>query len=233
MLAMDIPQQQQHGNINIQIMHCELSLCFIGPELPPVMQWNRLRSKVLPVMMYKFIAAPLQGSLFAFIDKSVWEKSKMGGNCSVLLQEDEQKTGDGVEMVHSVDVSVSFSTPKKRKAGKVATPVVQLSERRFTRSCLKMEGYRPQPMLTIQPKIKKKSRAKLLLVNSSSEKPDDVSDKEEDGSTDHAEPQIPVTPIHVMQRVGTALGIPPAKLTREQLEADPMEAKHKEGSNDK
>jgi hypothetical protein len=29
------------------------------------------------------------------------------------------------------------------------------------------------------------------------------------------------------------LGIPPAKLTREQLEADPKEAKHKEGSNDK
>jgi hypothetical protein len=135
-------------------------------------------------------------------------------------------------MVHSVDVSVSFSTPKKRRARKIATPVVHLSERRFTRSCLKMEGYRPQPMLTTQPKIKKKSRAKLLLVNSSSEKPEE-SDKEEDGSADHEEHQIPVTPIHVMQRVGTALGISPAKLTREQLEADPKGTTHKEGSNDK
>jgi hypothetical protein len=158
----------------------------------------------------------------------------MGGTCSITLQEDEkQEVGDTVEMAQTVEVTVSFSTPKKRRARKVATPVVQLSERRFTRSCLKMEGYRPQPMLTAQPNIKKKSRAKLLLVNSSSERPAEVQDKEEEGSTGHAEHQIPVTPLHVIQRVGTALGISPAKLTREQLEADPKEAKSKEGPNDK
>jgi hypothetical protein len=88
-------------------------------------------------------------------------------------------------------------------------------------------------MLTIEPKIKKKSRAKLLLVNSSSEDPDDVPDMEEERSTGHAEHQIPVTPLHVMQRVGTALGIAPGKLTKEQLEADPKGAKPTQGSNDK
>jgi hypothetical protein len=52
-------------------------------------------------------------------------------------------------------------------------------------------------------------------------------------STGHAEHQIPVTPLHVMQRVGTALGIAPGKLTKEQLEADPKGAKPTQGSNDK
>jgi hypothetical protein len=116
-----------------------------------------------------------------------------------------KKKGEGVEFVQTVDVAISLSTPKKRRARRGATPVVQLTERRFTRSCLNMEGYRPKPMLTAEPKIKKKSRAKLLLVNSSSEEPDDVPDKEEEGTTGHAEHQIPVTPLHVIDTSPTYL----------------------------
>jgi hypothetical protein len=237
MLAMEVPQQLQHGNVNVnvQIMHCELSLCFIGPDLPPLMKWNRLKGSLLPVMLSKFIAAPVQGSVFAFIDKSIWGRSKMGMSPSILLHDDEQqkKVAD-VHSVLTVDVSMTLSTPKKRRNKRSATPVVQLSERRFTRSCLNKEGYRPQPMLTVEPKIKKKSRAKLLLVNTPSEEADDMKDKEEkEGSTEHAEHQIPVTPSHVMQRVGAALGIAPEKLTKEQLEADPKGTKTTDGSNDK
>jgi hypothetical protein len=93
----------------------------------------------------------------------------MGMRCSSLLKEDEQsKEGVDAESVKAVDLSLSLSTPKKRRPRRGATPVVQLSERRFTRSCLNREGYRPQPVLTAEPKIKKKSRVELLLVTTSS-----------------------------------------------------------------
>jgi hypothetical protein len=139
----------------------------------------------------------------------------MGMSPSTLLHDDEQQKKDAdVDSVLTVDVSMTLSNPKKRRNKRSATPVVQLSERRFTRSCLNKEGYRPQPMLTVEPKIKKKSRAKLLLVNTPSEEADDMKDQEEkEGSTGHAEHHIPVTPLHVMQRVGAALGIAPKKLT--------------------
>jgi hypothetical protein len=35
--------------------------------------------------------------------------------------------------------------------------------------------------------------------------------------------EIPATPIHVMQSVGIDLGIDPAKLTKDKLEADPKD----------
>jgi hypothetical protein len=41
---------------------------------------------------------------------------------------------------------------------------------------------------------------------------------------DQEEEEIPVTAIVVMQNVGLALGIPPEKLTKEQLEAGPSNA---------
>jgi hypothetical protein len=48
-----------------------------------------------------------------------------------------------------------------------------------------------------------------------------LQDKEEEEVTGEAEHHIPVTPLHVMQRMGVVLGIAPGKLTKEQLEADP------------
>jgi hypothetical protein len=53
---------------------------------------------------------------------------------------------------------------KSRSKRKYVAPLVQSSERRFTRSCLKSDGYRPAPILVVQPKIKKKTRARNLLM---------------------------------------------------------------------
>jgi hypothetical protein len=42
---------------------------------------------------------------------------------------------------------------------------------------------------------------------------------------------IPVTPLPVLQSVGIALGIAPEKLTREQLEAEPVKGNTKKADN--
>ncbi|KAM0865930.1 hypothetical protein ACQ4PT_042941 [Festuca glaucescens] len=124
---------------------------------------------------------------------------------------------------------VPLSTPKRKRARKSETPMVQLSERRFTRSCLSKDGYRPKPLLEVEPKIKKKPRAKMLLVNSSTtEKEVPQGNMAEEDTGD----QIPITPMHVMQRVGAALGIAPEKLTKDQLEADPMEKETAKDNDD-
>jgi hypothetical protein len=90
-------------------------------------------------------------------------------------------------------------------------------ERRFTRSCLK-DGFRPKPVLGVQPKPKKRQRSKLLLVVSSPMDKDSGVETEE-------EPLIPPpTPIPVMQRVGLQLGVDPSKITAEKLGADLAES---------
>ncbi|KAK1611422.1 hypothetical protein QYE76_035095 [Lolium multiflorum] len=107
--------------------------------------------------------------------------------------------------------------------------------RRFTRSCLNKEGYRPRPVLDIQPKIKKKSRANLLLVraaeNDEEEQHNLHNEDTREEETDEATADIPVTPLPVLQFVGIALGIAPEKLTREQLEAEPVKGNPKQADN--
>ncbi|KAM0841196.1 hypothetical protein ACQ4PT_059175 [Festuca glaucescens] len=176
-LDMEIVQQQQQGNVivNIQVLNCEVFYPFVGHAPPPGMQWSRLMDRVLPIMQSKIIVAPLQGSLFAFLNKSAWNKG-MVGNQHNLLQQGSGKT--------------------------------------------------------VEPKIKKKSRAKMLLVTSSSSDKEGTRDKKVEGETGETGDHIPVTPLHVMQRVGVALGIAPEKLTKEQLEADPKEAEPVEDTDD-
>jgi hypothetical protein len=80
------------------------------------------------------------------------------------------------------------------------------------------EGYKPKPVLSVQPKIRKRSRAKLLIQKA------DEEEETKDNATEEkveAEEVIPVTPVQVLQRVGLSLGIDPSKLTQDQLEAVP------------
>jgi hypothetical protein len=64
----------------------------------------------------------------------------------------------------------------------------------------------------------------MLLVQVDSVQNDDEH-LEKEGAADELEDiQYPATPIRLMQHVGVQLGIDPAKLTMEQLEADPKNA---------
>jgi hypothetical protein len=60
---------------------------------------------------------------------------------------------------------VFFATPDelKKRTRKISTPVIQSVARRFTRRCLNSAGYRPLLVVDSQPKLKKRTRAKLLI----------------------------------------------------------------------
>jgi hypothetical protein len=112
------------------------------------------------------------------------------------------------------------SVPKKRgRPRKMQVPVVEPENRRFTRSSLKLQGYKPKPVIE---KVKPmKTRAKLLVRRfDQSIGRDSVSDRDEQENQNIHTPQ---TPIPVMQRVGRELGIAPEKLSKELLEAAPKD----------
>lgn len=103
---------------------------------------------------------------------------------------------------------------------------MQPESKRFTRSSLKLDGFRPAPVVeSVRPK--KKSRAKMLLVDNSKKD----KDFEEEGK-EHSEMEIPETPIPVLQRVGRELGIDPEKLSEDKLEAGPADGKNKTSDNE-
>jgi hypothetical protein len=87
----------------------------------------------------------------------------------------------------------------------------------------------------VQPKIKKIPRAKLLIgpaedvpmsKKNHKKKPDD------DLGEQQFQQDIPITPVHVLQRVGRELGIAAEKLTKDQLEADPGVKKNADVNED-
>jgi hypothetical protein len=147
----------------------------------------------------------------------------------------ENKESRIVEDEDMMSGQLTLQTPKKRKQNRKVVPLVENSERRFTRSCLNKEGYRPKPVLDIQPKIKKKSRAKLLLVraeeNDEQEQYNMHNEDTREEGTEESNADIPATPLPVLQSVGIALGIAPEKLTKDQLEAEPVKGTSKKADN--
>jgi hypothetical protein len=123
------------------------------------------------------------------------------------------------------------ATKNRLKKKKSASSIVQPTERRFTRSCLKTDGYRPAPVLVVQPKIKKKVRAKNLLLEMEKEA---TQQQQEEARDQEEQQQVPAPPIPlaVMQRVGQSLGIAADKLSKEQLEAVPEDKKGGEPADD-
>jgi hypothetical protein len=121
--------------------------------------------------------------------------------------------------------------PKKRRT-KATAPLVQSTERRFTRSCLKMDGYRPTPVLAVQPKIRKKVRARNLLMTMEQEAVGQEKVQEEERRNEEQSVPVPPIPLARLQRVGYALGIAPDRLSKEQLEAGPSHEQGKESPNE-
>jgi hypothetical protein len=125
-----------------------------------------------------------------------------------------------VNSVAPLFASSPVSMPKKRgMPRKLQVPVDEPENRRFTRSSLKLQGYKPKPVIE---KVKPmKARAKLLVrqFDQSLVKDSATSSDEQPNQNIHT----PQTPIPVMQRVGRELGIAPEKLTKELLEAAPKD----------
>jgi hypothetical protein len=182
------------------------------------MQFNKLGSSPFIFLKHDAVMLGKYGCLSTY---QGYDGESKG--CRIFEEEDQ------------LSEQLALQTPKKRRQRKKMAPLVENSERRFTRSCLNKEGYRPRPVLDIQPKIKKKSRAKLLLVTA-----EEIDEEEQhnlhnedtmEEETDEAPTDIPVTPLPVLQSVGIALGIAPEKLTREQLEAEPVKGTPKQADH--
>jgi hypothetical protein len=137
----------------------------------------------------------------------------------VLDFEEHQGSSD---LPHSTKFSATPSTPKQKRPRKVRAPLVQPAEHRFTHSSLISDGYKPKVVIDGEPKKKKISIAKVLVVNQAHREKENADvGLEQNIQMDQEAEEILVTPIVVMQNVGLALGIPPEKLTKEQLEAGP------------
>jgi hypothetical protein len=120
----------------------------------------------------------------------------------------------------------------KKGRGKKKVYLVQPSEKRFTRSSLKLNGFKAQPVDALKQTPRKKPRAKMLLVTTPPREERSSEDNQQQDQGSSAEDvQIPATPIYVLQRVGAHLGIEPSKISKEKLEADPK-AKTQSSSDD-
>ncbi|KAM0912257.1 hypothetical protein ACQ4PT_012946 [Festuca glaucescens] len=217
-----------------------------GPIIPPEMQWAKLFENMIPQLLSASIPLSLQLSPFvqlkrtwstAFaVDKEEgWQvakglcfKSQQRIKCSPRRKSVKRKETLEEEKEDGAQLPVVFvSTPvlsKNKRARKLASPVVQPQDRRFTRSCLK-EGYRPTPVVEVQPKEKPRGRAKLLVVQTDAQQSGSSASTHTTGSNPREEEEgfvrAPATPLHVLQRIGRQLGIAEDKLTKEKLEATP------------
>jgi hypothetical protein len=232
---MEIQPQQQ--NNNMQVLYNELNIGMVqtvfGPVLPPEMLCASAFKLVLPSLCSRVIPEIITRAPFGFLTKLSGiplsaaqfqrkDRRKVGAQQQGSLSWSSGGNDDQIENLGELTPIQSRSvSTKSRSKKKATTQLVQSTERRFTRSCLKDDGYRPAPILAVQPKIKKKTRARNLLM---AQDKTDQSQGQEEASQAHdgeSQAQVPAIPIVVLQRVGHALGIAADKLSKEQLEAAP------------
>src|SRR5439155_622100 len=122
--------------------------------------------------------------------------------------------------------NVSFVAPaiksRRRKARKSATPVVESSVRRCTRSLHKKEGFRAGNLFELPSPPKKKRPRSKPMGEAHMPKPTVEAHKgvPEEQHSDH---NIPPTPIKVLQQIGADLEIEEDLLSKDRLEAGPTD----------
>jgi hypothetical protein len=235
--------QQQHQQDGIQMLHNVLNIgmacTIIGPALPPEMMCAKALDMALPSLFSRLVPKPRFNTSFMFLkelsgvtlsvvhyfrgDKQLMNLDEAASSHIVISTEDTQRGT-------SVLQTGTCATKNRLKKKKSASSIVQPTERRFTRSYLKTDGYGPAPVLVVQPKIKKKVRAKNLLLEMEKE----ATQQQEEAQDQEEQQQVPAPPIPlaVMQRVGQSLGIAADKLSKEQLEAVPEDKKGGEPADD-
>jgi hypothetical protein len=245
--------EQQMHMVPVQNVNLQVGAVMLRPELPPEMVWRNMFADLMPLLLSKEVPLSMKISPFMLAKSSCQISFDFGCEPKSISwlhsNENQAKDKDLIcvttrkrpvaralcfEADSSSDncdslppiFSASPIAMKKKRSRQARTPVVQPAQRRFTRSCLKIDGYRPRPILGDQPRTKKKQRSKLLLVEVVN---DEDTNNTSQSTTEPEDVQIPPTPIRVMQNVGMKLGIGPEKLMREQLEADPQ--KHSSSSS--
>jgi hypothetical protein len=264
-----VPLHHQQGQGQFDVIQIGQVRTIYGPELPPDMIWFNVLESLLPDLYSASVPLSLRVSPFSLL-KRTWSIAFQSATefraplltvgetprqmqvlrrkvaRALTFQSDDME--EPISLNHSQCLPIFTGTPDsaavKKRGRKARTLVLQPTVRRFTRSCLNKEGYRPKALEIQQVQPKKKPRAKLWLVeedfgkmteeikdqNNNAERkemPTAAGNEEEDGVS------IPITPILVMQRVGVELGIDPAKLTKEQLTAEPRVSSTSSSDDDK
>jgi hypothetical protein len=132
-------------------MMCAKALDMALPSL-----FSRLVPKTRFTTSFAFLKG-LDGASLSVVNCLRGDKQLMNLNVVISI-EGAQRGNSGLQQG-------SCASKNKMKRKKFASSLVQPIERRFTRSCLKTDGYRPALILAVQPKIKKKVRAKNLLLD--------------------------------------------------------------------
>jgi hypothetical protein len=217
--------QPQRQNNNMYVLYNELNIGMVqttfGPVLPPEMLCAHALQLDLPALCSRIVPETMMRTPFEFLNKL----SGMALSVVQLKREGSMKqgsfswpSGGKVGLVEEVGEQTPIQSRSVatncRATKKPVAPLVQSSERRFTRSCLKGDGYRPAPILVVQPKIKKKPRARNLLMPEE-EGNQSQGQEESDPHDGESQAHVPVIPIAVLQRVGHALGIAADKLSEE------------------
>ncbi|KAK1694992.1 hypothetical protein QYE76_011689 [Lolium multiflorum] len=245
---MEVQQQQQVEGLQMlrNVLNIGMVHTVIGPALPPEMLYAQALQLALPSWFSMHVPKGLSVP-FGLLKKvigagSVLDLQKGAQHFESFMYSDWlQVPVIGGGSVSSVDnrhdlqevlqQEISMPRTKKRRAKTTAT-LVQSAERRFTRSCLKMDGYRPAPVLAVQPKIRKKVRAKNLLMTMEQEAVEQEKGQEEEQRNEEQATPVPPIPLALLQRVGHSLGIAPDRLSKEQLEAGPDGEQGKESPSE-
>jgi hypothetical protein len=220
------------------------SVAVFGPEIPPDMVWDKIFASWLPQLMSSSIPIAFRSCSFTALlqGKRSWADAFQQFNGFIISRTAHSSScgrparrrvarslnfsveGEAVGNVGEDNLSPGFaSSPitvqrkKRGKAKKYDTPLVDTSVRRCTRSMIKNNGYRPAP-------VSDGGRSNAKRVKTQMKDMKDAKDvkgkgKKMEDNLEKEDPELPQTPIHVLQAIGIGLGIDPAKLTEEKLNA--------------
>jgi hypothetical protein len=199
--------QMLHNVLNIGMVHT-----VFGPALPPEMLYAQALQLALPSWLSKHVPKGLSAP-FAFLKKvfeagSVLELQRGTQlfesfidtgrlHASVIGGDDVSIVEKGYDLQAELQHEVLIPRTKKRRANATA-PLVQSAERRFTRSCLKMYGYRPTPVLAVQPKNRKKVRAKNSLMTMEQEAVEQEQVQEEEKRNEEQAAPVPTYSVGIV-----------------------------------
>jgi hypothetical protein len=204
-----------------------------GPCLPPTMQYKtllgmslsemyplKILAKLTENLSFKFIRLlpedfPIQCNFASekydemFCNINMSQNSMEFDNDNVFMAGTARRLQFDTDSEIISTVSSASTKTVRAKGKKRETPIVETEVRRSTRSQVRNNGYKLEPMRD-QPTPKKKPRCKPFS---------------DDAVTPH-------TPIPVLQQVGRALEIPEEELTVDKLAAGPQKTKTSNVSND-
>jgi hypothetical protein len=147
----------------------------------------------------------------------------------MLCFDDSAVPEDDSTMVFSATPVSALAKRRREKGKKYPTPFVETRLRRSKRSCVRQPGYRPFPTNALNGTSDESLPSSVKIV----ELPKDDQGQDGGPAEDARGDVAPETPVPLLQRVGSQLGIGPAKISEEKLRAPPKAKKTKKVSNDK